>query len=46
MSQENIDLVRRSMQAFNDRDFPALESIYSEDFVLCLIDGFADHRRR
>jgi ketosteroid isomerase-like protein len=42
MSQENIDLVRRSMQAFNDRDFPALESIYSEDFVLCLIGGFAD----
>jgi ketosteroid isomerase-like protein len=39
---ENLDLVRRAIQAFNDRDFPALESIYSEDAVLLLIGGFAD----
>jgi ketosteroid isomerase-like protein len=42
MSQENLNLVRRQVQAFNDRDIPALESIYSEDFVFRLIGGFAD----
>jgi ketosteroid isomerase-like protein len=42
MSQGNLDLVQRAVQAFNDRDIPAFESIYSEDFVLCLIGGFAD----
>ena len=33
MSKENLDLARRSVEAFNDRDIPALESICSEDFV-------------
>ena len=42
MSQENVELVLRSMQAFNDRDIPALESMFSEDFVYRLIGGFAD----
>jgi ketosteroid isomerase-like protein len=42
MSQENLDLVRRSVEAFNDRDIPSLESICSEDFVYRLIGGFAD----
>jgi ketosteroid isomerase-like protein len=42
MSQENVDLVRRTAQAFNERDIPALESIFSEDFVFRLIGGFAD----
>ena len=42
MSEENLDLVRRQIQAFNDRDIPALESIFSEDFVYRLIGGFAD----
>ena len=42
MAQENVELVRRQLQAFNDRDFPALESVFSEDFVYRLIGGFAD----
>ena len=42
MSQENVELVRRLIQAFNDRDYPAAELIYSEDAVLNLIGGFAD----
>ena len=42
MSQENLDLVRRAVEAFNDRDIPALESIYSEGYVYRLIGGFAD----
>ena|SRR5438309_8462849 len=42
MSQETLDLVRRPVKAFNDRDIPALESIYSEDFLYRLIGGFAD----
>src|ERR1700680_4873351 len=42
MSQENVEIVRRSMQAFNDSDFPALESIYSAVFVFCMIGCFAD----
>jgi ketosteroid isomerase-like protein len=37
MSEENLDLVRRQIQAFNDRDIPALESMFSEDFVYRLI---------
>ena len=37
MSQENVDLVRRSVQAFNDRDIPAPESIFSENFMYRLI---------
>ena len=42
MSQQNVEIVLRGIRAFNDRDFPALESIYSEDVVLQLIGGFAD----
>ena len=42
MSQENVELVRQLIQAFNDRDFSVAESIYSEDVVLNLIGGFAD----
>ena len=42
MSRANVDLVRRSVEAFNDRDIPALESICSEDLVYRLIGGFAD----
>jgi ketosteroid isomerase-like protein len=42
MSQEKVELVRRGVQAFNERDVPTLESIYSEDVVMRLIGGFAD----
>jgi ketosteroid isomerase-like protein len=42
MSQDNRELVRRATQAFNDRDIPALELIYAEDFVFRLIGGLAD----
>jgi ketosteroid isomerase-like protein len=42
MSQENVELVTRLIQAFNDRDIPAWESMCSEDFVYRLIGGFSD----
>ncbi len=42
MSRENLELVRRSIRAFNERDIPTLEAIYSEDIVVRLIGGFAD----
>jgi ketosteroid isomerase-like protein len=40
MSEENVDLVRRAFQAFNDRDFAALASTYSEGVVMRIIGGF------
>jgi ketosteroid isomerase-like protein len=42
MSETNVELVRRAWLAFNNRDFPAMERIYSEDVVFRLIGGFAD----
>ncbi|MEA2202309.1 MAG: SnoaL-like domain [Solirubrobacteraceae bacterium] len=42
MSQTNMDLLRRAVQAFNDRDIPTMRSIFSEDFVYRLIDDIAD----
>jgi ketosteroid isomerase-like protein len=39
MSQENVEIVRRAVQAFNERDFPAIESGYAEDVVLRHIGG-------
>jgi ketosteroid isomerase-like protein len=42
MSRANVKLVRRAVQAFNDRDVPALESICVEDFVYRLISGLAE----
>jgi ketosteroid isomerase-like protein len=39
MSQENVEIVRRVVQAFNERDFPAAESAYTEDIVLRHIGG-------
>ena len=39
MSQENVEVVRRVVQAFNERDFPAAESAYTEDIVLRHIGG-------
>jgi ketosteroid isomerase-like protein len=39
MSQENVDLVRRQTAAFNARDVPALEALYTEDCVVQLIGG-------
>jgi ketosteroid isomerase-like protein len=42
MSQANLDLGRRAVQAMNDRDFATLGSIFSEDIVWRLIGGFAD----
>jgi ketosteroid isomerase-like protein len=38
----NVNAVRRMMEAFNDRDVPTLESIFSEDVTMRLIGGFAD----
>jgi ketosteroid isomerase-like protein len=42
MSQQNLDLVRHTVQTFNDRDMTALESICSEDLVYRLIGGFSE----
>jgi ketosteroid isomerase-like protein len=39
MSQDNVEIVRRAVQAFNERDFPAIESVYAEDVVLRHIGG-------
>jgi hypothetical protein len=44
LSQENLDLVRRSTWAFNDRDLDALELTFCEDVVMRLAGegGFSD----
>ena len=42
MSEENLDLVRRQFQAFNDRDLAALESTLCTDVVMRLAGGFSD----
>jgi ketosteroid isomerase-like protein len=43
VSQENLNLVRREFQAFNDRDLSTVESTLCEDVVMRLIGGgFAD----
>jgi ketosteroid isomerase-like protein len=41
MSQENVELVRRAFQAFNDRDFDGLGCIYADDVEWRLGGGFA-----
>jgi len=41
MSQENVEVARRSVEAFNERDVPTLESLFTEDCILRLIGGFA-----
>jgi ketosteroid isomerase-like protein len=38
---ENVELVRRAFQAFNDRDFDAMWLIWADDFLLRQIGGFA-----
>jgi ketosteroid isomerase-like protein len=42
VSQENVAIVRRFNQAWNDRDRPTLEALLTEDYVLRLIGGFDD----
>jgi ketosteroid isomerase-like protein len=42
VSEEDVEIVRREFQAFNDRDFATLESTLCEDVVMRLIGGFAD----
>jgi ketosteroid isomerase-like protein len=39
MSEENVQLVRRTVEAFNERDFPTLELLFTEDFLLRVIGG-------
>ncbi len=41
MSQENVEIARRMVEAFNERDVPTLELIFSEDVMMRLIGGFA-----
>jgi ketosteroid isomerase-like protein len=42
VSQENVELARRLVRAFNDRDYATVESTVSDDYVMRLIGGFAD----
>ena len=42
MSQQRIEIVRRSFEAFNDRDFDAMVADWTDDVVMRLIGGFAD----
>jgi ketosteroid isomerase-like protein len=42
MSQENVDLVHRAFQAFNDRDWDAIPVLFTDDVEWRLIGGFAD----
>ena len=42
MSRENVELVRRGYQAFNDRDLDAMVGNFTEDVEWRLIGGFAD----
>jgi len=42
MSRENVELVRRGLEAFNDRDLDALMELYTEDVEWRLIGGFVD----
>lgn len=38
---ENVRLVRRALQAFNDRDLDAMWLIWADDFLFRQIGGFA-----
>jgi ketosteroid isomerase-like protein len=42
MSQENVEIVRRAHQAFNDRNLDALLASFTDDAEWRLIGGFAD----
>ena len=42
MSQENVEIVRAAIDAWNRRNFDALMNLVHEDVELHLIDGFAD----
>ena len=42
MSQENVELVRRGLQAFNERDIDAWLGCFTEDVEWRLIGGFGD----
>jgi ketosteroid isomerase-like protein len=42
MSEPRIEIVRRSFEAFNDRDPDAMLADWSDDVVMRLIGGFAD----
>jgi ketosteroid isomerase-like protein len=42
MSQKKAEIVRRSFEAFNDRDIDAMLADWSDDVVMRLHGGFAD----
>lgn len=42
MPQENVEIVRRAFQAFNDRDFDAMLSDWADDIEMRLHGGFAE----
>src|ERR1043166_4668889 len=42
MSQENVEIVRRAFQAFNDRDLDGLLAMFAGDVEWRLIGGFSD----
>ena len=39
MSQENVDVVRRYIEAFNQGDFAAAMAAYADDVVLVVDEG-------
>jgi ketosteroid isomerase-like protein len=42
MSHENVESVRRSFAAFNDRDVDAMLANWADDVEMHLVGGFAD----
>ena len=42
MSEQNGEVVRSAVAAFNERDLPSLETIFSDDLVLQVIGGLSD----
>src|SRR6476659_620115 len=42
MSEENVEIVRKVIEAWNRRDFETLTSLGDDDVELHLIGGFAD----
>lgn len=42
MARDDLELVRRAFQAFNDRDIDGLRALYAEDIEWRLSGGFAE----
>ena len=42
MSNESVAVVRAVVAAFNERDFPTLETLFADEFDLRIVGGIAD----